>query len=81
MIQAVRLIQRPPGSAITLANVTDAAPLLAQVLQTAHSNLVPRTDSDIVFRDERAPVETIVDSLVLRYLIQEGPSGLPGLGG
>ena len=31
------------------------------------------------FTDERAPVETIVDSLVIRYLLQEGVSGLPGV--
>lgn len=75
-----------PTSAQNLAHnlqtlAPGAEPLLAQVLQTAHSNLVPNTESDIVFRDERAPVETIVDSLVVRYLIQEGASGLPGLGG
>ena len=34
----------------------------------------------VVFTDERAPVETIIDSLVLRFLLQEGPAGLPGLG-
>ena len=35
---------------------------------------------DVIFTDERAPVETIIDSLVLRYLLQEGVAGLPGLG-
>lgn len=55
-------------------------PLLRQVLETANENLVPRTESNVVFRDERAPVETIVDSLVLGYLLQEGAAGLPGPG-
>ena len=55
-------------------------PLLVDVLQTAEQNLAPVTPSDVVFKDQRAPVETIVDSLVIRYLLQEGPSGLPGLG-
>ena len=56
-------------------------PLLVQILETARSNLVSATESDVVFLDERAPVETIVDSLVLRFLLQEGASGLPGLDG
>jgi spermidine synthase len=58
-----------------------APPLLRAALETAVSHLAPTRAGSIVFTDERAPVETIVDSLVLRYLLQEGPSGLPGLGG
>lgn len=57
----------------------DADPLLRQVLTTAVANLVPVHPSDIIFTDERAPVETIIDSLVVRYLLQEGAAGLPGL--
>jgi spermidine synthase len=59
----------------------DSDPLLAAVLHTAAENVVPATASDVVFTDQRAPVETIVDSLVIRYLLQEGAAGLPGLGG
>lgn len=58
----------------------DGYPLLVQAMQTATDNVVPLTTSDVVFRDARAPVETIVDSLVLRYLLEEGVAGLPGLG-
>ncbi|MFW6098099.1 MAG: fused MFS/spermidine synthase, partial [Chloroflexota bacterium] len=56
-------------------------PLLVRSLETAVDNLAPPTESDVVFTDQRAPVETIVDSLVLRYLLEEGAAGLPGLGG
>ncbi len=59
----------------------DAHPLLRQVLEEATANRVPVNPSDLIFTDERAPVEIIVDSLVLRYLIEEGPAGLPGLAG
>lgn len=59
----------------------DAPPLLRDVLQTAAANITPTAASTVVFSDERAPVETIIDSLVLRYLLQEGPAALPGLGG
>lgn len=59
----------------------DTDPLLARALEAASANLAPPAASDIVFTDQRAPVETIVDSLVLRYLLEEGAAGLPGLGG
>ena len=44
------------------------------------ANDVAVVTDNIVFTDERAPVETIIDSLVIRYLLQEGAAGLPGLG-
>lgn len=54
----------------------DVDPLLEAALETAVSNLVPITPSDIIFTDERAPVETLIDSLVMRYLLREGMAGL-----
>ncbi|MFL7837481.1 MAG: spermidine synthase [Candidatus Promineifilaceae bacterium] len=57
-----------------------ADPLLREALQTAAANLVPATAGEVLFTDQRAPVETIIDSLVLRFLVQEAPGGLPGLG-
>ena len=56
-------------------------PLLRQAIETAQANLVPTVSSDVVFTDQRAQVESIIDSIVLRYLFEEGPAGLPGLGG
>ncbi|MCP4424120.1 MAG: spermine synthase [Chloroflexi bacterium] len=58
----------------------DVDPLLRAALEMAVTNLVPVVPAAVVFTDERAPVETIVDSLVIRYLLQEGAAGLPGLG-
>lgn len=58
----------------------DSDPLLRAVLETAVIAQAPVNPTGVVFTDERAPVETIIDSLVLRYLLQEGPGGLPGLG-
>lgn len=57
----------------------EADPLLRAAVETAVAHLTPTNPSDIIFTDERAPVETIIDSLVLRYLLQEGAAGLPGL--
>lgn len=74
-----------PTSPETLAAHLAALPpqtdvLLRAALETAVNHTVPATPSDVIFTDERAPVETIVDSLVIRYLLAEGPAGLPGLG-
>jgi spermidine synthase len=57
----------------------DTDSLLVNAVNAAVENLVPAVASDTIFTDERAPVETIVDSLVIRYLLREGPAGLPGL--
>jgi spermidine synthase len=74
-----------PTSADNLANNLleldeNVDPLLRTVLETAVANIVPIQPSDVIFTDERAPVETIIDGLVLRYLLREGAAGLPGLG-
>jgi hypothetical protein len=76
---------QPTTAANLAANLAQiggtADPLLVAALQTANNNIVPTAASDIVFKDERAPVETMIDSIVIRYLLETGPSGLPGLGG
>jgi spermidine synthase len=56
-------------------------PLLRTALVTAQGNLVPTKAAEVVFTDERAPLETLVDSIVLRFLLEQGPAGLPGIGG
>ena len=60
----------------------DADPLLRRVLETAAANLAPppAADSALVLTDDRAPIETISDSIVIRYLLAAGPSGLGTLG-
>jgi spermidine synthase len=47
----------------------DAAPILREVLNTTAAALVPINPSDLLFTDDRAPVETLVDSLVLNFLL------------
>ena len=56
---------------------TTADPLLRGVLQTAVNGRVPTTPSDLLFTDERAPVETLIDSLVIRFVLSEGVRSLP----
>jgi spermidine synthase len=67
------------GRSLTGLDV-EADPLLRRVLETAVANQVPAPAGEIIFTDQRAPVEIIIDSLVLRFLLREGPGGLPGLG-
>ncbi len=47
----------------------DASPLLRSTLDLAAAARVPTASSTIVFTDDRAPVETLVDSLVLNFLL------------
>ncbi|MDE2859251.1 MAG: fused MFS/spermidine synthase [Chloroflexota bacterium] len=44
-------------------------PTLYEVMELAAASLVPLGESDIVFTDDRAPVETLVDSIVLDFLL------------
>ena len=59
---------------------SETDPLLRDALETAVTHLVPAVAGEVIFTDERAPVETIIDSLVIRFLLDEGAAGLPGLG-
>ena len=57
---------------------SDAHPMLRATLEMASSALVPATPSDTIFTDDRAPVETLVDSLVLNFLLSGGAEQLRG---
>jgi spermidine synthase len=45
-------------------------PLLFQALTLAYQTLAPVQPSDVIFTDDRAPVETITDDMVLEYLLE-----------
>jgi len=47
----------------------DVDPMLRDSLTLGATNIVPTNPSDLVFTDDRAPVETLVDSLVLNFLL------------
>lgn len=80
ILMATRRPTTPDYLATNLARLpVDADPLLRDVLRTAVANRVPAPPGDVIFTDQRAPVETIVDSLVIRYLLGEGAAGLPGV--
>jgi spermidine synthase len=50
----------------------DAHPLLRQVLEDAVASLQPTVASNLVLTDDRAPVEMIVDSMVIDFLLHGG---------
>jgi spermidine synthase len=54
------------------------SPLLVDALRVGMQSLIPLGDSDLVFRDDRAPLETLVDSLVVQFLLSGGASQLGG---
>jgi spermidine synthase len=48
---------------------TDTSPLLRTALTTASHAIVPTVASDVLFTDDRAPVETIIDSMLIDFLL------------
>ncbi len=67
--------------AANLAALPPAAdPLLRGALGLAAANPGLIAPGGVVFTDDRAPVETISDSVVIRYLLAAGPDGLGTLG-
>ncbi len=82
ILVATRQETEPEALTANLAALpADAHPLLRAALETAAGAVRPTVAGPTIFTDQRAPVETIVDSLVVRYLLAEGATGLPGLEG
>ncbi len=73
----------PTNLARNLAGLRDAGahPLLVDVLERSVANLQPTPDSQVVFTDDRAPVERLVDSIVIQFLLSDEfdllPSAVP----
>jgi len=70
-----------PTDAANLANnlndlPADARPFLRETLQLGVQSLVPVRFADSVFTDDRAPVETLADSLVINFLLAGGAETL-----
>ena len=64
---------RPTSADNLRANLNYAVdtvnPILYDIVAMAAENHVPLGESDIVFTDDRAPVEMLVDSIVLDFLL------------
>ncbi len=66
-----------PANLATLAS--DAHPVLRDALTTAVANLADVRADGPVMTDDRAPIELISDSIVIRYLLDNGPAALDTL--
>lgn len=73
---------QPTTSANLLENLAllppDTNPTLINALTLGAASLVPTQTSDIIFTDDRAPIETLVDSLVVNFLLEGGAEQLQG---
>jgi spermidine synthase len=58
----------------------DVHPFLIDVLQRAVENMQPTPESDVVFTDDRAPVENLVNSIVIRHVLAGGMGLGPVIG-
>ena len=73
-LNTILIATRQPTDAVNLANNflaldQEAHPLLWQVLNDAVQNLRETETSDLVFTDDRAPVETIINDMTLDFLL------------
>jgi hypothetical protein len=73
----ILIATRQPTSADNLrvnlaALPTNAHPMLRQVLQVTLDSLRPNVAAKLRFTDDRAPVEMIVDSMVVEFLLGGG---------
>jgi hypothetical protein len=55
---------------------TDISPLLLSSMQTTFANLKPGYQTTQIFTDDRAPIEWIVNEMVVRFTLGGGLSGL-----
>jgi spermidine synthase len=63
----------PENLLINLAHLPDTAnPVLVEALQDASTSIQPTVASTVRFTDDHAPVEAIVDSMVIEFLLHGG---------
>jgi spermidine synthase len=76
--------KQPTEAGVLSANLAalapDAHPALRDALTTAAANLAVARADGPVMTDDRAPIEVISDSIVIRYLLDNGPAALDTLG-
>ena len=77
ILVATRQITSDDNLIENLADLPEDAHLMLQtVLGDGVENLVPSNRNDIIFTDDRAPVENLVDSLILNFLLSGGAEEL-----
>jgi len=72
MIYATRQPTTPENFAanlVALSQDPDTHPLLLTAMQTTFANLKPGYTTTTVFTDDRAPIEWIVNDMVIRFVL------------
>jgi predicted membrane-bound spermidine synthase len=72
MIHATKKATRPEDFAanlVTLSQDVNTHPLLLAALETTFANLKPGYSTTTVFTDDRAPIEWIVNDMVIRFVL------------
>ncbi|HRE48116.1 MAG TPA: fused MFS/spermidine synthase [Aggregatilineales bacterium] len=70
ILVATRVETTPANLAANRAILpTGSDPLLRQALETAAANVAPTVRGDLIFTDDRAPVETLINAMVIEYLV------------
>ncbi|MBN2469666.1 MAG: fused MFS/spermidine synthase [Anaerolineae bacterium] len=76
MLVATRMPTSPANLMEHLAALPeDAHPLLGETLAIAFESIVPVADSEIIFRDDRAPVETLINAMIIEFILGENNLG------
>lgn len=72
MLVATRVPTAPSNLAAHLRTLpADAHPLLRDTLALAAESIVPAGASEIIFRDDRAPVETLINTMIIEFILGE----------
>lgn len=73
ILVATHVPTAPENLLANLARLPDTAhPVLRTALESASNSIVPTVASDIRFTDDHAPVEMLVDSMVIEFLLEGG---------
>ncbi|HNA90279.1 MAG TPA: fused MFS/spermidine synthase [Anaerolineales bacterium] len=75
MIFATKGVTTKENFAANMIRISQDAsldPLLLTTMASTYSNLKPGYDTSIVFTDDRAPIEWIVNDMVVRFVLQGG---------
>ncbi|MCD4686946.1 MAG: fused MFS/spermidine synthase, partial [Anaerolineae bacterium] len=77
ILVATRQLTRPENLAANLAALpADVHPILRTALEDANQSVVPTVASDLRLTDDHAPVEMLVDAMVIEFLLNGGVSDL-----
>ncbi|HVN14818.1 MAG TPA: fused MFS/spermidine synthase, partial [Anaerolineales bacterium] len=75
MIFATKQPTKPENFAVNLVALSkdpNTNPLLLSAMQTTFANLKPGYETTTVFTDDRAPIEWIVNDMVVRFVVGGG---------